>query len=258
MPISVERRFTRAGESPYASVAVPAGEQRDPQPGRLGRLPARRVEVPAAWSQVACDILAQKYFRKAGVPARLKRGARGGRARLALPPRRRRGALARPAGGRALGRRDQRASRCSTASPAAGPTGAGRAATSTPRRTRAPSTTRCATCWRARWRRPTRRSGSTPACTGPTASTARRRATTTSTPTPASSTRSTSAYERPQPHACFIQSRRATTSSTRAASWTSGSARRASSSTARGTGTNFSHAARRGRAALRRRQVVAA
>ena len=28
---------------------------------------------PAAWSQVASDVLAQKYFRKAGVPARLKR-----------------------------------------------------------------------------------------------------------------------------------------------------------------------------------------
>ena len=31
------------------------------------------IQVPAAWSQVASDILAQKYFRKAGVPARLKR-----------------------------------------------------------------------------------------------------------------------------------------------------------------------------------------
>ena len=31
------------------------------------------VEVPAGWSQVASDVLAQKYFRKAGVPARLKR-----------------------------------------------------------------------------------------------------------------------------------------------------------------------------------------
>ncbi len=29
--------------------------------------------MPASWSQVAADILAQKYFRKAGVPARLKR-----------------------------------------------------------------------------------------------------------------------------------------------------------------------------------------
>ena len=26
------------------------------------------VEVPKGWSQIATDILAQKYFRKAGVP----------------------------------------------------------------------------------------------------------------------------------------------------------------------------------------------
>ena len=32
-----------------------------------------KLEVPAGWSQVAADVLAQKYFRKAGVPARLKR-----------------------------------------------------------------------------------------------------------------------------------------------------------------------------------------
>jgi ribonucleoside-diphosphate reductase alpha chain len=31
------------------------------------------VEVPTAWSQVAADVLAQKYFRKAGVPARLRK-----------------------------------------------------------------------------------------------------------------------------------------------------------------------------------------
>ena len=29
--------------------------------------------MPTAWSQVATDVIAQKYFRKAGVPARLKR-----------------------------------------------------------------------------------------------------------------------------------------------------------------------------------------
>ena len=57
-------------------------------------------------------------------------------------------------------------------------------------------------------RRRTRRNGSTPACTGPTASTARARAISTSTPSPASSRKSKSAYEHPQPHACFIQSRR--------------------------------------------------
>src|SRR5262249_47598479 len=31
------------------------------------------IEVPAGWSQVACDILAQKYFRKAGVPRAVRR-----------------------------------------------------------------------------------------------------------------------------------------------------------------------------------------
>ena len=53
--------------------------------------------------------------------------------------RRRRAGARRAARGRALRRRDQRRARCSTASPAPGPTGAGRAAISTPRRTRAPS-----------------------------------------------------------------------------------------------------------------------
>ncbi len=32
---------------------------------------AEGIEVPAEWSQVAADILAQKYFRKAGVPTAL-------------------------------------------------------------------------------------------------------------------------------------------------------------------------------------------
>ncbi len=31
------------------------------------------IEVPSDWSQVACDVLAQKYFRKAGIPAKLKK-----------------------------------------------------------------------------------------------------------------------------------------------------------------------------------------
>jgi ribonucleoside-diphosphate reductase alpha chain len=31
------------------------------------------IEAPADWSQVACDVLAQKYFRKAGIAVHLKR-----------------------------------------------------------------------------------------------------------------------------------------------------------------------------------------
>mgnify|MGYP003514290531 CR=1 FL=1 len=34
------------------------------------------LEVPEAWSQVASDVLAQKYFRKAGVNGDPKRGER--------------------------------------------------------------------------------------------------------------------------------------------------------------------------------------
>ena len=66
--------------------------------------------------------------------------------------------------------------------------------------------------------------------------------------------RSTSAYERPAPHACFIQSS-TTIWSTKAASWTSGSVRLASSNTASGTGIEFLAYSRRRRAAFRRRQV---
>ena len=35
----------------------------------------RGIDVPATWSQVATDVLAQKYFRRAGVARRLKKVA---------------------------------------------------------------------------------------------------------------------------------------------------------------------------------------
>src|SRR5579864_4201342 len=67
----IERRFTVAGEDPYSSIQfrLATSEIRNPDGSRVFHLPD--CEVPAQWSQVACDILAQKYFRKAGVPARL-------------------------------------------------------------------------------------------------------------------------------------------------------------------------------------------
>ena len=34
---------------------------------------AKNIEIPEGWSQVAADVLAQKYFRKAGVPKILKK-----------------------------------------------------------------------------------------------------------------------------------------------------------------------------------------
>ena len=69
----IERRYTKEGQSPYADIAfrLTASEIRNPDGSVVFR--ADDVEVPTAWSQVAADVLAQKYFRKAGVPARLKK-----------------------------------------------------------------------------------------------------------------------------------------------------------------------------------------
>ncbi len=68
----IERHFTTENGSPYDNIAFrrTASEIRNPDGSVVFHMDA--VEVPIDWSQVACDILAQKYFRKAGVPARLK------------------------------------------------------------------------------------------------------------------------------------------------------------------------------------------
>src|SRR6187431_443448 len=69
----IERHFTKDGQSPYAEIEfrLTVSEIRNPDGSIVFH--ADDVEVPAAWSQVAADVIAQKYFRKAGVPARLKK-----------------------------------------------------------------------------------------------------------------------------------------------------------------------------------------
>src|ERR1700746_3000065 len=69
----IERRFTKEGQSPYADIAfrLTVSEIRNPDGSVVFH--ADDVEVPEQWSQVASDVLAQKYFRKAGVPTRLKK-----------------------------------------------------------------------------------------------------------------------------------------------------------------------------------------
>jgi ribonucleoside-diphosphate reductase alpha chain len=68
-----DRRFTKAGQSPYAEVAFREATSEIKNPDGSVVFKAAGIQVPAAWSQVASDIIAQKYFRKAGVPARLRR-----------------------------------------------------------------------------------------------------------------------------------------------------------------------------------------
>src|SRR5512141_2141062 len=69
----IERRYTKDGQSPYADSAcrLTTSEIRNPDGSVVFK--AENVEVPEFWSQVASDVLAQKYFRKAGVAARLKK-----------------------------------------------------------------------------------------------------------------------------------------------------------------------------------------
>ena len=69
----IERRFTKQGQSAYAEIEFrkALSEIKNPDGSVVFRLD--NIDVPAQFSQVAADILAQKYFRKAGVPARLKK-----------------------------------------------------------------------------------------------------------------------------------------------------------------------------------------
>src|SRR5206468_8595964 len=54
--------------SPYDKIKFKkaTSEIRNPDGSVVFRM--ENIEVPAHWSQVAIDVLAQKYFRKAGVP----------------------------------------------------------------------------------------------------------------------------------------------------------------------------------------------
>ncbi len=67
-----ERRYTEAGLSPYARVDVTQTNSEIRNPDGSVVFSAKNIDVPKKWSQVAGDVIAQKYFRKAGVPRILK------------------------------------------------------------------------------------------------------------------------------------------------------------------------------------------
>ncbi|MDR4493744.1 MAG: vitamin B12-dependent ribonucleotide reductase [Nitrospirales bacterium] len=66
--MKIERRFTKKGESPYQQIpfSTRVSEIRNPDGSVVFR--QDNILAPEHWSQLAVDILAQKYFRKAGVP----------------------------------------------------------------------------------------------------------------------------------------------------------------------------------------------
>ena len=62
------RRFTQEGVSPYDQFEYDYRDSVIKNPNGEKVFEMNNVEVPKQWSQIATDILAQKYFRKAGVP----------------------------------------------------------------------------------------------------------------------------------------------------------------------------------------------
>ncbi len=71
--MKINREFTSDNQSPYQNIKFKkvSTEIRNPDGSIVFEL--KDFEVPEQWSQVASDILSQKYFRKAGVPNKLKR-----------------------------------------------------------------------------------------------------------------------------------------------------------------------------------------
>ncbi|WP_298934937.1 vitamin B12-dependent ribonucleotide reductase [uncultured Ruegeria sp.] len=71
--MKIERKFTTAGQDAYEDLdfVSATSEIRNPDGTIVFRLDD--IEVPSSWSQVASDVIAQKYFRKAGVPTNLKK-----------------------------------------------------------------------------------------------------------------------------------------------------------------------------------------
>ena len=67
--MQITRRFTRAGRDPYTGLRFVPRSSRIVNPNGSVVFEMNDIHVPEGWSQVAVDILAQKYFRRGGVTA---------------------------------------------------------------------------------------------------------------------------------------------------------------------------------------------
>ena len=66
--LRIARVFTRPGQNPYETIAWTRRTSRITNPDGSVVFEMTDAEVPEPWSQVATDIVVSKYFRKAGVP----------------------------------------------------------------------------------------------------------------------------------------------------------------------------------------------
>lgn len=67
--MKIKRRFTERLKTPYDGLSFTSRPSRMVNPDGTVVFEADAVTVPENWSQVATDIMAQKYFRKAGIPS---------------------------------------------------------------------------------------------------------------------------------------------------------------------------------------------
>src|SRR3954469_5626068 len=76
--MQIPRRHTADGQDPFAAFTFGRRTSRIANPDGTVVFEMKDLLAPEGWSQVAVDILAQKYFRRAGVPAQTERVAEAG------------------------------------------------------------------------------------------------------------------------------------------------------------------------------------
>ena len=71
--MKIERIFTKSGKDAYADIEFKSATSEIRNPDGTIVFKLDNCEIPSKWSQVASDVIAQKYFRKAGVPTEVKK-----------------------------------------------------------------------------------------------------------------------------------------------------------------------------------------
>jgi len=71
--MKINRQYTREGCDPLSAISFVPRTSRIVNPDGSVVFEMKDILVPETWSQVAVDILAQKYFRRAGVPSQTER-----------------------------------------------------------------------------------------------------------------------------------------------------------------------------------------
>jgi ribonucleoside-diphosphate reductase alpha chain len=69
----ITRRYTSPGQDPFARIPFAPRTSRITNPDGSVVFEMKDILIPESWSQVATDVIAQKYFRKAGVAATLEK-----------------------------------------------------------------------------------------------------------------------------------------------------------------------------------------